>query len=553
VVIPVTIHLFITVKRSRMHTSSKRAALWSVLSLPWDLIVVGGGITGAGVLRAACAAGLRALLIEAEDFSCGTSSRSSKLVHGGFRYLRNHQFNVTYESVKERQHLLAHAPHLITPLRFMMPYYQKSTGRNLHLGVMIYDLMAPRWDHCGYKPLDVLKVLPVREQGLLGGYEYTDARMDDSRLVLRILQEAVRSGAAAINYAKVTGLLHARDGRVCGVQVTDQAGSGRTAEVHARVVINATGPWSDELRAQTGAPPRIRKLRGSHLVFSGDRLPLSRAVTLFHPYDHRAMFAIPWENVVVFGTTDIDHQQESQEPYASQDEIEYMLAAARYTFPASDLSDKDILSTFSGLRPIVSSGQANHPSQASRAHVVWQENGLLTVTGGKLTTFRIMAHQALEAVRTQFPARPEFSPPDFDPLPELTPPPGVDLDTFHYLLGRYGQSTLPLLTAAQQGELEPITGTPNVWAELRWAAGNEAVEHLDDLLLRRVRLGLLLPGGGQAHLPRIRFIVQSELGWSAERWDAEVQRYCSIWQAYYAPSPTGSIVPALVTFYRQYS
>jgi glycerol-3-phosphate dehydrogenase len=520
------------------HTN--RESIWSTFLHPWDVIVIGGGITGAGVLRAAAAAGLRALLLEANDFSFGTSSRSSKMVHGGFRYLRNRQFRVTFESVRERQCLLDSAPHLVTPLRFLMPYYTKSTGRNLHLGLVIYDLMAPRWDHHACSPAEVLAQAPVREEGLLGGYEYTDARIDDARLVLRILQEAQRGGeAAALNYAKVTGLLRTRDGQVRGVQVTDQAGSGGTQEVQARIVINAAGPWCDELRGHLDAPPRIRKLRGSHLVFSQARAPLSKAVTLFHPRDNRAMFALPWQGTTIIGTTDIDHDQQANEPYASASEIEYLLAAARHTFPAFELSEEDILATFSGLRPIAGSVKGANPSKASRAHVIWQENGLLTVTGGKLTTYRIMATQALEAVRHHFPARPDFTGPLFDPLPELTPPPQISMETFQNILGRYGQDTLDLLLAAAPGEMENIEQTGYIWGELRWAVRSEAVVHLDDLLLRRVRLGLLLPRAGQDHLARIRAIVQPELGWSDEHWHAEQARYLSIWERFYSPEPTG--------------
>ncbi|MEN4099541.1 MAG: glycerol-3-phosphate dehydrogenase/oxidase [Anaerolineaceae bacterium] len=516
-----------------------RQTIQSTFSQPWDLVVIGGGITGAGILRAAASAGLRALLLEAADFSFGTSSRSSKMVHGGFRYLRNHQFNVTYESVSQRQHLLANAPHLVLPLRFLMPYYHRSTGRNLHLGVIIYDLMAPRWDHCAYTSQQVLERAPVRSEGLLGGYEYTDARIDDSRMVLRILNEAQRLQAAAINYTKVIGLLRTRDGRVCGVQVKDQAGSGLWAEIQARVVINAAGPWSDELRAHIGAPPRIRKLRGSHVIFPAARIPLQRAVTLFHPRDNRAMFVLPWETAVIFGTTDIDHNQPTAEPYASNQEIEYILEAARQTFPAFELTQQDAIATFAGLRPIVSSGGKTSPSKESRAHVIWQEAGLLTVTGGKLTTYRIMARQALQAVRPLFPAFSDFKPPSFDPLPEITPPPDLDPIIFPALLGRYGQDTFDMLLAAQPGELETICGAPFIWAELRWAAQTEAVEHLDDLLLRRMRLGLLLPGGGQELLPRVRSIIQPLLGWTDERWYVEEARYLDLWKRYYAPAPSG--------------
>ncbi len=308
------------------------------------------------------------------------------------------------------------------------------------------------------------------------------------------------------------------------------------------MVINATGPWSDELRAEVGAPARIRKLRGSHLVFSRERLPLKRAVTLIHPRDHRAMFAIPWEGVSLIGTTDLDHTfpLADCEPFCTADEINYILEAANDTFPALELEQTDVVSTFSGLRPIINTGQAD-PSKESRAHVVWQEHGLITITGGKYTTFRIMAEQALQMASSRLPhpadlsARKKY----FDPLPRERATIELPEDTYSYLIGRYGQETAALLAAAAVDENEPIHNLPNIWSELRWAARTGAVEHLDDLLLRRVRLGMLLPDAARADLDRIGEIVRSELDWDAQRWQAEVARYLEIYHKAYSPAPAG--------------
>lgn len=524
---------------------SWREEIWSSIQQDWDVIIVGGGITGAGVLRMAVNAGLKALLVEQHDFTFGTSSRSSKLVHGGLRYLREGQWGVTREMVREREWLLKVAPHLVTKLGFLIADYKKFNIplAEFGLGVIIYDLMAPKWDHKTLNRKGMLEYLPgLRADGLMGGFRYDDAIMDDSRVVLRLLRESVHDGGTALSYARVDKLLRTADGTVCGVLLQDCSSPlGATTEVKAKAVINATGPWSDELRAQAGGGAHIRKLRGSHLIFSQERWPLPYASTLVHPRDNRALFVIPWEGTSMIGTTDLDHssvlERNYAEPFCSQEEIDYLLEALNFLFPEARVTQKDIVSTFSGIRPTIAPRESAKPSQVSRAHVLYRENGLITITGGKFTTFRIMARQTLQAALAQMGKKTSgFDKPVFKPLAGITPG-QIDPATHLYLQGRYGSETDDLLACALPGELEAVAPLSNIWAELRWAAREEGVLHLDDLLLRRVRLGMLLPEGARAWLPRIRKIVQPELGWDAQRWQAEEKAYLEIWKKYYSPEP----------------
>lgn len=524
---------------------SWREEIWSNIRQDWDVIIVGGGITGAGVLRMAVNAGLKALLVEQHDFTFGTSSRSSKLVHGGLRYLREGQWGVTREMVREREWLLKVAPHLVTKLGFLIADYEKFNIplATFGLGVIIYDLMAPKWDHKTLNQKDMVEYLPgLRSEGLMGGFRYDDAIMDDSRVVLRLLRESVRDGGTALSYARVNKLLRTADGKVCGVELQDRSTpQGETVEIEARVVINATGPWSDELRAQAGGSAHIRKLRGSHLIFSQERWPLPYASTLVHPRDNRALFVIPWEGTSMIGTTDLDHSADLErnydEPFTSQQEIEYLLEALNFLFPEARVTQEDIVSSFSGVRPTIAHKESAKPSQVSRAHVIYRENGMITITGGKFTTFRIMARQTVDAALAQMGKKAAgFDRPIFKPLAGIAASP-VDPATTLYLQGRYGSETDALLACAQPCELETIAPLDNVWAELRWAAREEGILHLDDLLLRRVRLGMLLPEGARGLLPRIRQIIQPELGWDDARWQAEENAYLETWKKYYSSTP----------------
>ena len=525
-----------------------RDKVWSGLNegakpgASWDVIVVGGGITGAGIVAEAARIGLRALLVEAQDFASGTSSRSTKLVHGGLRYLRQGQLRVTRESVVERERLVQEARGLVQPLGFWLTTFEgdKMPGWMFGLGLAMYDALAGKWAHESHDAAELLQRVPsLGGAKVRGGYHYFDAQTDDARLVLRVLREAVARGAVAINYARATGVLRTRDGRVRGIALEDRSGGPpRSVEIEARVVINATGAWADDLRTKVGAERRLRPLRGSHLVLAGSRLPLEQAVSMLHPRDGRAVFAIPWEGVTIVGTTDVDHHGDMwTEPSIAPAEWEYILESLRHAFPRLDLGEKDVRATWSGVRGVINTG-ARDPSKESREHALWEESGLLTVTGGKLTTFRVMALEALRAARKQLPAvkalrrdrilndlAAEALPADLDPALRVR------------LLGRHGVDAKRVV--AEPEGTERIADTTVLWSELRFAARDEAVVHLEDLLLRRARLGLLAEKGGMGEIARIRAVAQPELGWDDATWEREEAAYRRTWAERYGSSPSG--------------
>lgn len=535
---------------SLQHWNNKwREAIWDALAEDeWDIIVVGGGITGAGILREAARLGLRALLVEQRDFAWGTSSRSSKLVHGGLRYLKSGQIGLTRASVQGREQLLAEGRGLIDPLGFLLAQYEDdSAGRLLYgAGLTVYDLMALQWSHRYHSPHDFQMLAPyISPTGLRGGFQYMDAQTDDARLVLRIIREASGDGGVALNYVRAVGLVRDDVGDLAAVEVRDLLAE-RTKTVRARVIINATGAWADALRVQVGAERRIRPLRGSHLIFPAWRFPVAQAVSFMHPIDGRPVFAFPWEGVTLLGTTDVDCPPPLEyDPCITAEEVSYLMAAVTAHFPTLDLALDDILATFAGIRPVIGSGKSD-PSDESRDHVIWQEDGLLTVTGGKLTTFRQIAREVLDRVCDRLygsdadlaksqQARLHEDVPVLRPVDIEFPVKAGSLteESRRRILGRYGIDALDLIEAAQADELLPIPNTVAIWAELRWSARAEAVAHLEDILLRRVRLGLLLPRGGAEHLPRIRAIVQPELGWGDARWEAEEAAYKALINAAY--------------------
>lgn len=523
-----------------------RAALPELLQREWDLLVIGGGITGAGILLEAARRGLRALLVEQRDFAWGTSSRSSKLVHGGLRYLAQGRVRLTREAVREREALLRDAPGLVEPQRFAFPDYGTSTRkrRTMLAGLALYDLFAGRRERHWLDADEFALLAPnVARAQLAGGVVYMDAKTDDARLVLRTLAEARRQGAAAVNYMAVRSLVQA-GGRVTGAVLRDDAGVGAgTASLHevrARLVIDASGAWAGQLSAQG---PRLRPLRGSHLVLPAWRLPLAQAVSLMHPVDGRPVFAFPWQGATLVGTTDVDHREGlAQEASITRPELDYLLAALRAQFPELELSETDVIATYAGVRPVVDGGPLDAPSKAGREHAIWCGDGLVGVTGGKLTTFRAIALDVLRQARRQLPGwNDALAPvPVYEQVVLPNAPRRMPAPLLRRLAGRYGAQAQALVDAAQEGELEPVPGTETLWAELRWAARAEGVLHLDDLLLRRTRIGLLLRGGGMEQMERIRATCQAELGWNDEDWDREQAAYAALWARHYSLPAAGT-------------
>ena len=492
-----------------------------------DLLVIGGGITGAGVALEAARRGVGVLLVDAQDFAGGTSSASSKLVHGGLRYLSRGGLRLARESLRERAALLAAAPGLVEPQAFVLPAYagRKPSRHAAGLGLALYDLLAGARTRRWLSADELLLHAPhLARDGLLGGWRYMEARTDDARLVLRVLHEAQSHGAGLRNHCRVAGLLRDASGQVCGASLHD-ARSQSVHAVRARCVVNATGAGADTLRAQLGAQPLLRPLRGSHLMLPLWRLPLAHAVAFMHPADGRPVFAYPWEGAALVGTTDVDHRDGAKPPLATATEIDYLLAALQAQFPSLDLSRADLVSAWAGVRPVVAGGHAD-PSKEARDMLLRGDQGLLTVSGGKLTTFRPMAVAALKLAA---PALAMLAPARDAPLFAAVVPQNalgaLGADAARRLLGRHGRHTAALLAAAQPGELGAVPGTPTLWAELRWAARAEAVCSLDDLLLRRVRIGLVLPNGAASLLPQLRAIVQPELGWDDATWQAQETRY----------------------------
>jgi glycerol-3-phosphate dehydrogenase len=521
------------------------------LDARYDLLVVGGGVTGAGIALEAARAGLSVLLVEQGDFASGTSSRSSKLVHGGLRYLAEGNVKLTWEAVRERDRLLAEAPGLVEPIGFLFALRRGDRPGRALVGTALaaYDLLAQEGRHARLSREEFLLRAPhVGAPGLTGGFAYADAFTDDARLVLRVLAEAFGEGAHVRNYVRCEGLLRDR-GTVSGAVVRDVV-TGEVREVRATAVVNATGAWADRLRGEVGGRPRIRPLRGSHLLFPAWRFPAAQAVTFRHPADGRPLFAYPWEGLTLLGTTDLDHPDPLDvEPSITPAEGDYLVEGARGAFPALVLSARDAVSSFSGVRPVVGTGKAR-PSDESRDHVVWDEAGLLTVTGGKLTTFRLIALAALRALRRRLPALERLGADVrvFRAGAARVPVrPGLGADAARRLAGRHGAAAADVVAEARDGELEAIAGTGYLWAELRRAARAESVVHLDDLLLRRVRVGLLLPDGGASLLPRVRKVCQGELAWDDGRWSVEEQQYLTRWRASCAApaAPAGPAVPAL--------
>ena len=537
---------------------------------PWDMLIIGGGITGAGIAREAARRGLAVLLIEQKDFAWGTSSRSSKMVHGGLRYIASGDYKTTLLSVRERERMLSEASGLVNEMHYVMPHYKGKFPPPWMFNTLlrVYDKLAGKRYFTYFKKDAFLRLNPhIKQDKFLGASQFSDAVTDDSRLVMRVLAEAIHDGAQAINYLKADSLLTNEQGLVVGARLQDTAAitndndstsltlnnDASTYDIHAKVVVNATGAWADTLRMQANTQTeqsfhkQIRPSRGSHLVVSKERLPIEQAYTFLHPVDKRAVFVFPWENRTVLGTTDLDHPPlDDSEVGITNEEVDYLLTATNELFNDAKLNRKDVISTWAGVRPLISEGgdgKRVSPSKEKRDHSVWLDNNLVTVSGGKLTTFRLIALDVLEKCREVLaldksviqnqtlngdhvfsntaPTNPKF----------FTLPKALQ----QRLQGFYGRQLDTLLELAHEDDLAYVTDSNTIWAEIRFAARHEQVMHLDDLLLRRTRLGLILPNGAMTPLisARLKQICQQELGWNEQKWQQEAQRYQKLWQRYY--------------------
>ena len=529
---------------------------------PWDMLIIGGGITGAGIAREAARRGLAVLLIEQKDFAWGTSSRSSKMVHGGLRYIASGDYKTTLLSVRERERMLSEASGLVNEMHYVMPHYKGKFPPPWIFNTLlrVYDRLAGKRYFTYFKREAFLSLNPhIKQDKFLGASQFSDAVTDDSRLVMRVLDEAVNDGAQAINYLKAESLITNEQGLVVGATLKDTSSednahtNAQSYDVYAKVVVSATGAWADTLRMQASKQTeqsfhkQIRPSRGSHLVVSKERLPIKQAYTFLHPVDKRAVFVFPWENRTVLGTTDLDHPPlDDSEVGITNDEVDYLLAATNDLFSDAGLNREDVISTWAGVRPLISDGgdgKRVSPSKEKRDHSVWLDNNLVTVSGGKLTTFRLIALDVLKICQQVL----AFNETDSKELSSLTtevfsnqPPTNPKFSTLtprlqQRLQGFYGLQLDTLLELAHDEDLVYVTDSNTIWAEIRFAARHEQVIHLDDLLLRRTRLGLILPHGAMTPLisTRLKQICQQELGWDEQKWQQEVVRYQDLWQRYY--------------------
>ncbi|MDF1822146.1 MAG: glycerol-3-phosphate dehydrogenase/oxidase [Alcanivoracaceae bacterium] len=490
----------------------QRPSVQSLAEENWDLVVVGGGITGAGVALEAARRGKKTLLVEQRDYAWGTSSRSSKMVHGGLRYIAQGDIKLTRHSLLERERLLQELPELVVRQTYLFPIRKgKFPGRwAMKVILWLYDFLAGIRDHRWVPIMEVARRAPgLNRAGLKGAMSYTDALTDDSRLVMRALHEAASHGARACNYMEAAAVTPGADG--ISVQLRDVL-NGDEATVKARCVINATGAWADRL---SGADAKVRPQRGSHLFIPMERLPVSDCLTVMHPRDQRPVFVFPWEGRTCIGTTDLDHPDSLNfEPVCTRAEIDYLLELINSQFPQANISDADIISTMAGVRPIIASGKGVDPSKERRDHAVWGENGVITVSGGKLTTFRLIALDALQAA-------------------------GL-IDEDERERSETGGKAFSHAVAAPHRLGHPLAPMPEGEAlreQLAWVLDNEMVTRLDDLLLRRTRLGNLLPDGAAAILEDVRALCMDKLGWDDARWQDELSRYQDIVQRYYSVAP----------------
>ena len=519
----------------------RERAIQKMRTEEFDLAVIGGGITGAGIARDAASRGMKVALIEAADFASGTSSRSSKLIHGGIRYLENFEFGLVFEALSERQRLFDLAPHLVHPLRFMIPVYK--SGRvpawKMGLGMMAYDALslfeAPEL-HRFYDPEELLAELPLLQAGnLSGGFSYSDAYMDDDRLVLETLRSARKFGAHLANYVKAVGAVM-EGGQVRGIECTDFK-SNSTFVLTARQVISSVGPWTDRL-GQTLFKDWKRHLRpskGVHLTFERGRFGLKDAVVM--GAENRIVFAIPRHEMLIVGTTDTDFGLDPGQVRTEREDVDYLLRVIADYFPGANIGPSDIVGCYAGVRPLIDDGSQTE-SKTSREHAIWTEShGVTFVAGGKYTTYRNMAEQCVEHLLARLPIedRVRFGKTrTLEPLNPLVTPElwqrakseeadwaretGADPIVTHWLAERHGLEGRSIL---QKGIAVNGPGlSPGEWlwsAEAVHAVENTMCLHLTDFFFRRTPLVLSQRNHGVAYARAVSEVMAAQLGWDKSR------------------------------------
>jgi glycerol-3-phosphate dehydrogenase len=538
-------------------------ALGRLADEEFDVLVIGGGITGAGVALDAAARGLRTALVDKGDFASGTSSKSSKLVHGGLRYLQQKEYVLVYENLAERQRLLDNAPHLVSVLPFLIPIFgrsgvlKKSVAKVYSTALWMYDFTGGLRIGKRHKRVtldEAFAHMPtLRREFLVAGFLYYDARADDARLTLTILRTAVvEHGAVAANYAPVVGLTKDTAGKVTGARLEDGT------EIRAASVVNAAGVWVDDVRQlDTGQhPASLRPAKGIHITVPWDKVRCDIAAVIPVPKDKRSIFVVPWGDRVYLGTTDTDYVGPLEDPACTPEDVRYILDAINLVV-TEPLTEADVLGTWAGLRPLMKHAGSERTADLSRRHsVVPSASGLITVTGGKLTTYRKMAADAVDTVVKTIGRGPRRSPTRKMALRGATGYDdvtaegaaarlGINPALLAHLAGRYGGEarTVIAMIQADPGLGETLVPTlPYVRAEAVYAARYEMAHTLTDILSRRTRALLLARDAAAAAAPDVARLVAPELGWD----DAEVERQVAAFQARAAKERDDAGVPETV-------
>ncbi|MBI2059125.1 MAG: glycerol-3-phosphate dehydrogenase/oxidase [Nitrospirae bacterium] len=497
----------------------------------FDLIVVGGGINGCAIARDAVLRGLKTALVEKGDFASGTSSRTSKMIHGGFRYMEQGHFGLVHEAVSERDRLRRRlAPGLVRPLPFLFPMYRDSRAKPwmMRMGMAIYDALA------AFRNVDRHKMLPtgealewapgLRTEGLLASGLFYDCSMDDARLTLTVLRSASEFGLVAANYLRVVRFTEDRS-RVTGVVVQDGP-EGQEFSVRGRMVVNAAGPWVDDVQRLVHEPEHLlRKTKGIHLIVPKETFPLRCAVGMAHPGDRRLMFAVPWESAILVGTTDTDYQAAAEDAYATPKEVDYLLEAIHHYFPGVLFGKDGVMTTYSGVRPLAASEDPRlKPSQVSREEVIRVgSNGVLSVAGGKFTTHRRISEKVLDMICR----RTDLMPPVWarkrsrtTDVPLFPPDELLRASTterLDHLLHRYGTRAGTIIRTILENPDSGrplVSGLPYTWAEIDHAIREEMAETLIDVLYRRLPLALVNPAASGALAPAVAARMAELKGWT---------------------------------------
>ncbi|MHB8872597.1 MAG: glycerol-3-phosphate dehydrogenase/oxidase [Myxococcaceae bacterium] len=535
-----------------VHPNARREKDLSALrERPFDLLVIGGGITGCGVARDAALRGLSVGLVEKADFASGTSSKSSKLIHGGLRYLEHAQFRLVFEGTNERALLMRLAPHLVKPLPFLVPAYRESRPGliKLDVGLWIYDALCGFSSfklHKSYRGKKVLELEPgLLDRELKGGIVYYDCLTDDARLTLENALDARALGAVVANRVRVRALVRDHKGKVTGAEVEDVDSGIASAPftVRAKVVVNASGAWTDQVRALNGAKPILKPTKGVHLVLDSARLPLRHAIVMLARKDHRVMFGIPWGNRSVLGTTDTFFDGNPDHVVTTREDAEYLLETANHYFPNAKLTRQDVLSSWAGLRPLVQFGGGDvNASDISREHYVLDDPGFVTIAGGKLTTYRRIAAEVVDCAAAQLGRVPpsttaERSLPGADgiagqeelnDLVELLQKKGLAEGPARHLADSYGVRAQVMAARfandpGSHAQLDPEL--PYLAGEVDEAVDTELARGLSDVLCRRIPLILRSRDQGLSAAPGVAARMAKKLDWSEARVRDELGQY----------------------------